>query len=81
MATIKIMGVSILMVLLSGCVNSSSMPSLPQDLMQAPCKISEAATNSDDDLVGDVQTAQCVQQLHLNTYRWQAWYKAAAGGK
>ena len=49
--------------------------------MQAPCKISEAATNSDDDLVADVQTAQCVQQLRLNTYRWQAWYKAAGGEK
>lgn len=49
--------------------------------MQAPCKISEAATNSDDDLVADVQTAQCVQQLRLNTYRWQEWYKAVAGEK
>lgn len=49
--------------------------------MQPPCKISEAATNSDDDLVADVQTAQCVQELRLNTYRWQAWYKAATGEK
>lgn len=39
--------------------------------------LSPAGSNSDEDLQSDVENAECVRTLRLNTYRWQAWYKAA----
>jgi len=45
-------------------------------LMREPCKASDAGANSDEDLQSDVETTQCLRQLRLNTYRWQAWYNA-----
>ncbi len=52
------------------------LPTPSADLMQEPCKGSDAGANSDEDLQADIETAQCLRQLRLNTYRWQAWYKA-----
>ena len=42
--------------------------------MQPPCKASTAGNNSDEDLQADIETAQCMRELRLNIYRWQAWY-------
>ena len=33
-------------------------------------------SNSDEDLQADIETAECLRQLRLDKYRWQAWYKA-----
>ncbi|ELM7985844.1 hypothetical protein Q2Q12_002968 [Escherichia coli] len=44
--------------------------------MLEPCKGSNAGINSDDDLQADIETAQCLRQLRLDKYRWQAWYNA-----
>jgi len=44
--------------------------------MQEPCQASDAGTNSDEDLQADIETAECLQRLRLDKYRWQAWYKA-----
>ena len=37
---------------------------------------SDAGKNSDEDLQADAETVECLHQLRLNTYRWQAWYKS-----
>lgn len=52
------------------------LPTPSADLMQEPCKGSNAGTNSDDDLQADIETAECLRQLRLDKYRWQAWYNA-----
>ena len=44
--------------------------------MTAPCKASDAGKDSDEDLQSDVETAQCLRQLRLDKYRWQAYYRA-----
>jgi len=44
--------------------------------MQEPCRASDAGTNSDEDLQADIETAECLRQLRLDKYRWQAWYNA-----
>jgi len=44
--------------------------------MQEPCRASDAGANSDEDLQADIETAQCLRQLRLDKYRWQAWYNA-----
>jgi hypothetical protein len=44
--------------------------------MQEPCKGSDAGADSDADLQADIETAECLRQLRINTYRWQAWYNA-----
>lgn len=55
----------------------SMRPTPSADLMQEPCKgASQAGTNSDEDLPADIETAECLRQLRLDKYRWQAWYKA-----
>ncbi|EHN4669778.1 hypothetical protein [Escherichia coli] len=46
------------------------------DLMQEPCKASNAGRNSDEDLQADIETVNCLRQLRLDKYRWQAWYSA-----
>ncbi|TNV22764.1 hypothetical protein FH968_01575 [Buttiauxella sp. B2] len=53
-----------------------SLPIISQDLMTPPCRISNAAADSDGELIADKETAECVRELRLNIYRWQAWYKA-----
>jgi len=67
----------ILTMSLSGCAErQSTLPTPSADLMQEPCKGSNAGTNSDEDLQADIETAECLRQLRLDKYRWQAWYKA-----
>ncbi|KMV33927.1 hypothetical protein ACH50_14570 [Franconibacter pulveris] len=44
--------------------------------MQEPCKASDAGRNSDEDLQSDVETMECLRQLRLDKYRWQAYYSA-----
>jgi hypothetical protein len=44
--------------------------------MTDPCKASEAGRDSDEDLQSDTETLQCMRELRLNIYRWQAWHKA-----
>jgi len=62
---------------LSGCGNAlSTLPTPSADLMQPPSKASDAGKYSDEDLQADVETAECLRQLRLDKYRWQAWYKA-----
>ena len=45
--------------------------------MTAPCKASDAGKDSDEDLQTDKETAECLRELRLNIYRWQAWYKSS----
>ncbi|HEJ9319316.1 hypothetical protein [Klebsiella pneumoniae] len=44
--------------------------------MNPPCKASDAGKDSDEDLQADIETAQCLRQLRLDKYRWQAYYRA-----
>jgi len=44
--------------------------------MQEPCRASNAGADSDADLQADIETAECLRQLRLDKYRWQAWYNA-----
>jgi hypothetical protein len=44
--------------------------------MNPPCRASNAGNNSDEDLQADIETAECLRQLRLDKYRWQAYYKA-----
>nr|DAN09546.1 MAG TPA: hypothetical protein [Caudoviricetes sp.]DAW22684.1 MAG TPA: hypothetical protein [Caudoviricetes sp.] len=46
--------------------------------MSPPCKASDAAKDSDEDLQADIESTQCLRQLRLDKYRWQAYYKAIA---
>lgn len=48
------------------------------DLMSPPCKASDAGNDSDEDLQSDIETAQCLRQLRLDKYRWQAYYRAVS---
>lgn len=54
----------------------STLPTPSPDLMSPPCKASDAGKDSDEDLQSDVETAQCLRQLRLDKYRWQAYYRA-----
>lgn len=45
---------------------------------EPPCKASDAAKDSDEDLQADIESTQCLRQLRLDKYRWQAYYKAIA---
>ncbi|MFM2747541.1 hypothetical protein AB8Q28_23910, partial [Klebsiella variicola] len=68
-----------LMMLLCSCVSAPSMlPTPSQDLMSPPCKASDAGNDSDEDLQSDIETAQCLRQLRLDKYRWQAYYRAVS---
>ena len=68
-----------LMMLLCSCVSAPSMlPTPSPDLMSPPCKASDAGNDSDEDLQSDVETAQCLRQLRLDKYRWQAYYRAVS---
>ncbi|MCS5967297.1 hypothetical protein LNP26_00125 [Klebsiella variicola subsp. variicola] len=44
----------------------------------AVAKASDAAKDSDEDLQADIESTQCLRQLRLDKYRWQAYYKAIA---
>lgn len=64
-----------LMMSLSGCANEpSTLPTLSQNFMMPPRRISNAA--ADCDLIAGKETAECVRELRLNIYRWQVCYKA-----
>ncbi|ELY4457376.1 hypothetical protein SMZ63_003986 [Cronobacter sakazakii] len=77
MFKIRIVPAVILMMSLSGCASvQSTLPTPSADLMQPPCKASDAGADSDSDLQSDVETAECLRQLRLDKYRWQAWYNA-----
>lgn len=68
---------AILILMLSGCASMpSTRPTISPDLMLPPCKISNSAVNSDDDLQADIATAECAARLRTNIYRWQAYYKS-----
>ncbi|HHS9980251.1 hypothetical protein ACYBZN_17275, partial [Klebsiella pneumoniae] len=56
----------------------SMLPTPSPDLMSPPCKASDAGNDSDEDLQSDVETAQCLRQLRLDKYRWQAYYRAVS---
>ena len=47
--------------------------------MNPPCRPAKAGRDSDEDLLADIETAQCLRRLRLDTYRWQAWYRAVTG--
>ncbi len=65
--------------MLCSCVSAPSMlPTPSPDLMSPPCKASDAAKDSDEDLQADIESTQCLRQLRLDKYRWQAYYKAIA---
>ncbi|BCQ40917.1 hypothetical protein ERHA54_35200 [Erwinia rhapontici] len=67
-----------MILMLSACGNApSTLPTISQDLMLEPCRLSPAGSDSDSDLQADVESAACVAKLRLNTYRWQEWYKAS----
>lgn len=62
---------------LCSCSSEPSMLLTPSpDLMNPPCKASDAGEDSDEDLQADTETAQCLHQLRLDKYRWQAYYRA-----
>ncbi|HEC2612927.1 TPA: hypothetical protein R2K76_005886 [Raoultella ornithinolytica] len=65
--------------MLCSCANvPSTLPMPSPDLMTAPCKASDAGKDSDEDLQADIETAQCLRQLRLDKYRWQAYYRAVS---
>jgi uncharacterized membrane protein len=78
MLTTRIILSAILTITLCSCGSEPSMRPTPSaDLMQEPCKgASKAGTDSDEDLQADIETAECLRQLRLDKYRWQAWYRA-----
>lgn len=77
MFSLRIVLCASLAMLLCSCGSvQSTLPTPSADLMQEPCRASDAGTNSDEDLQADIETAECLRQLRLDKYRWQAWYKA-----
>lgn len=77
---IALSAISILM--LSGCGSKPLiLPTPSPDLMSPPCKISNAANNSDDDLIADIETANCVKELRSDKYRWQLYYKTVINAR
>lgn len=65
------------MMSLCGCASvPSTLPTPSADLMQEPCRASNAGANCDEDLQADIETTECLRQLRLDKYRWQAWYNA-----
>ena len=77
MFSLRIVLCASLTMLLCSCASvQSTLPTPSADLMQEPCKGSNAGTNSDEDLQADIETAECLRQLRLDKYRWQAWYNA-----
>ena len=66
------------MMLCSYASELSPLPTPSPDLMNPPCKASDAGKDSDEDLQADIETAQCLRQLRLDKYRWQAYYRAVS---
>ena len=64
------------MMLCSCASELSTLPTPSPDLMNPPCKASDAGKDTDEDLQADIETAQCLRQLRLDKYRWQAYYRA-----
>ncbi|HGK4001942.1 TPA: hypothetical protein ACJ2O0_005382, partial [Klebsiella pneumoniae] len=62
----------------SSIYSTKPLPTPSPDLMSPPCKASDAAKDSDEDLQADIESTQCLRQLRLDKYRWQAYYKAIA---
>lgn len=63
---------------ITGCAPEYTPNTLPQvdpQLMAAPCKLSDAKTDADEDLSVDVQNAECVRQLRLKVYRLQDYIR------
>lgn len=68
-------------VFLAGCSSdyvppAQQLPPVDASLMVAPCKLSEPASDPDEDLAIDVQNAECVRQLRLKVYRLQDWVRS-----
>lgn len=66
--------------LLAGCSSeyvppAQQLPVVPAEIMTPPCKLLPPAASADDDLVVDVQNAECVRQLRLKVYRLQDWVR------
>ena len=79
MSVLRITACAGLMMLLSGCASGPpTLPDISPDLMNPPCRPAKAGRDSDEDLLADIETAQCLRRLRLDTYRWQAWYRAVA---
>ncbi|HCJ1210811.1 TPA: hypothetical protein NQO03_005431 [Klebsiella pneumoniae] len=79
MSSLRIVLCAGLTMMLCSCASElSTLPTPSPDLMTAPCKASDAGKDSDEDLQSDVETAQCLRQLRLDKYRWQAYYRAVS---
>ncbi|MEQ5056186.1 hypothetical protein ABN154_31330 [Klebsiella michiganensis] len=77
MSVLRIMACAGLTMLLCSCASGPlTLPAPSPDLMNPPCRPAKAGRNSDEDLLADIETAQCLRQLRLDKYRWQAWYRA-----
>ncbi len=71
-------------VLLTGCAENytpNTLPPVNPELLVAPCKLLPPAANADDDLLIDVQNAECTRQLRLKVYRLQDWVRNVTGIK
>ncbi len=66
--------------MLCSCVSApSTRPTPSADLMQEPCRGAiKAGTDSDEDLLADIETSKCLRELRTNIYRWQMWYRATS---
>ncbi|HCT8712742.1 TPA: hypothetical protein OUA56_005014 [Raoultella ornithinolytica] len=77
MSSLRIVLCAGLTMMLCSCASElSTLPTPSPDLMNPPCKASDAGKDTDEDLQSDVETAQCLRQLRLDKYRWQAYYRA-----
>jgi len=46
-------------------------------MMNEPCRLVAAGTDSDADLQADVDNAKCTASLRLQVYQWQDYYSNA----
>lgn len=67
------------MLLESSVGEPSILPSISPYLMNPPCRPEKAGRDSVEELLANIETAQCLRQLRLDIYRWRAWYRAVTG--